>query len=530
MVGLMVGSSGPERLVKLRGRMNNHRVSSVAIHTSSVQNSVRPMQTSPTLSAVAKAFLLCFALTIGSPAGHAAEKLNVLYIVSDDLNTRLACYGDNLAQTPNLDRLATQGVRFDRAYCQYPLCSPSRTSFMTGLRPDHNGVVSNSKTFREKLPDHITLPQSFKQAGWFTARIGKIFHYAVPAQIGTDGVDDAPSWEKVINPKGRDVTDEEEIFSLRPDLEGASRFAGTLSWLAAKGTDAEQTDGMTALATVKLLEENQSRPFFIAAGFFRPHTPYVAPKKYFDLYPLDKIKLPDALPNVKDLFPAAALTIRKDQEAMTDTQRRQAIQAYLACISFMDAQVGHVLDALDRLKLHDKTIIVFQSDHGYHLGEKHLWQKMSLFEQCARVPLIIDAPGMAQGKTCSRIVELVSLYPTLTDLCGIKPTVKLDGLSMRPLLQNPSAPWAHPALTQQQRGAPQGTFDNGKKPANNGFMGYSLRTDRWRYTEWDEGKKGLELYDHFNDPQEMKNLADDPSLQKTRDGLKAQLRQLLAHP
>lgn len=467
---------------------------------------------------------------IGSPAGHAAEKFNVLYIVSDDLNTRLACYGDNLAQTPNIDRLAQQGVRFDHAYCQYPLCSPSRTSFLTGLRPDNNGVVSNSKTFREKVPDHVTLPQAFKQAGWFTARVGKLYHYAVPAQIGTDGVDDPPSWEKVINPKGRDVTDEEEIFSLRPDLEGASRFAGTLSWLAAEGTDAEQTDGMTALAVAKMLEENKSRPFFIAAGFFRPHTPYVAPKKYFELYPLDKIKLPNAPENVKELFPAPALTIRKDHEAMTDLQRRQAIQAYLASISFMDAQVGLVLDALDRLKLRDKTIIVFQSDHGYHLGEKRLWQKMTLFEECARVPLIIAAPGMAHGKTCSRIVELVNLYPTLTDLCGIKPTVKLDGLSMRSLLVNPAAPWAHPALTQQQRGAPQGTFDTGKKPATTGFMGYSLRTDRWRYTEWDEGKKGLELYDHFNDPQEMKNLASDPSLQKTRDGLKAQLRQLLARP
>ncbi len=467
--------------------------------------------------------LLCLLCSLAPLTTHAADKLNVLFLVSDDLNTRLGCYGDHLAQTPHLDRLAAQGVRFDRAYCQFPLCSPSRSSFLTGLRPDHNGVVNNSANFRTKLPNHLTLPQTFRQNGWFTARVGKIFHYAVPAQIGTDGADDAPSWEKVINPKGRDVTDEEKIFTLRPDLAGASRYAGTLSWLAAEGTDAEQTDGLTARAAVKLLEENQSKPFFLAVGFFRPHTPYVAPKKYFDLYPLDKIKLPVVPANVKELFPAAALTNRKDHDAMTDTQRRQAIQAYLASISFMDAQVGHVLAALDRLKLREKTIVIFISDHGYHLGEKGQWQKMSLFEESARVPLIISAPGMANGKPCPRVVELLDLYPTLTDLCGLKPAVKLDGLSLRPLLQDPNANWAKPALTQQSRGVPVGTFETGKKPATPGYMGYSLRTERWRYTAWDAGRKGLELYDHDADPQEMKNLANDPAHEKTRAELQAQL-------
>lgn len=468
--------------------------------------------------------LLCCHIAIVT---HAAEKLNVLYIVSDDLNTRLSCYGDNLVHTPNIDRLATQGVRFAHAYCQYPLCSPSRTSFLTGLRPDHSGVVNNSTVFRTKLPDHVTMPQAFRQAGYYTARVGKLFHYSVPAQIGTDGVDDPPSWNQVVNPKGRDVSDEDEIFTLRPDLPGPSRFAGTLSWLAAKGTDEEQTDGIGAKEAEKLLEKLQNKPFFIAVGFFRPHTPYVAPKKYFDLYPLDKIKLPVVPENLKDLFPKSALILHKEQDAMTDEQRKQAIQAYLACITFMDAQVGHVLAALDRLHLREKTIVVFQSDHGYHLGEKRMWQKMTLFEECAHVPLIISAPGMSRGQTCPRIVELLNLYPTLTDLCGVPNPVKIDGVSMRPLLQNPNAPWDRPALTQQQRGAPQGTFSKSKKPGQKGYMGYSLRTPRYRYTEWDEGRKGIELYDLENDPQEMNNLALDPAYSPIAAAQRKMLQDLL---
>ncbi|MCX7886832.1 MAG: sulfatase [Verrucomicrobiae bacterium] len=444
-------------------------------------------------------------------ANGQTQGYNVLFVVSDDLNTRLACYGDPMVKSPNIDRLAARGVRFDRAYCQFPLCNPSRASFMTGLRPDTLNVHNNARHFRETDPAIVTMPQTFKNAGYFVARVGKIYHYGVPTQIGTDGLDDPPSWHKVVNPKGRDVDDEASIFSLIP-----GKFGGTLSWLAADGTDAEQTDGKGAAAAIRLLEENRDKPFFLAVGFYRPHTPFVAPKPYFELYPREKIRLPHVPANVRELFPAAALPFRKEEEAMSDDLRRQAIQAYFAATTFMDAQLGLVLDALDRLKLTEKTIVVFLSDHGYHLGEKGLWQKMALFEQVARVPLIIAVPGTRNaGRVCRRPVELVSLHATLAELCGLKAPDRLDGKSLKPLLDNPDAPWDMPAYTQLTRNVQAGSSANpspkpGAKARSQQITGRSVRTERWRYTEWDEGRAGAELYDHQNDPEETTNLANDP--------------------
>jgi uncharacterized sulfatase len=286
------------------------------------------------------------------------------------------------------------------------------------------------------------------------ARVGKLYHYGVPAQIGTDGLDDPPSWQERINPRGRDKDDEEKIFTLNPKAEGPARFGGTLSWLAADGEDAEQTDGLSAAATIKLMEQHREKPFFIACGFFRPHTPYVVPKKWFEMYPLDKIKLPVLAANYKEGVPEPAfLSSKKEQENISDDLRKQAIQAYHASTSFMDAQVGQLLDGLDRLKLADKTIVVFLSDHGYHLYEHGLWQKMSLFENSARVPLLISVPGSKNaGQTCRRPVELVDLHPTLADLCGLTAPSNLDGKSLKPLLDNPKAEWGKPALTQVTRG------------------------------------------------------------------------------
>src|SRR5712691_10194028 len=356
-----------------------------------------------------------------SLSASAAEKLNVLFVVSDDLCARLGCFGDLVVKSPNIDRLAARAVRFERAYCQFPLCNPSRTSFLTGLRPDTTGVYDNSLQFRKTVPDHVTLPQTFQKAGYFVARVGKLFHYGVPAQIGTDGLDDSPSWQQVINPRGRDKDDEEQIFTLNPNAPGPARFGGTLSWLAADGEDAEQTDGLSAAASIKLLERLKDQPFFLACGFFRPHTPYVSPKKWFAKYPLEEITLPVLAANYRDGVPQAAfLSSKPEQENISDDLRRQAIQAYHAATSFMDAQIGLLLDALDRLKLADKTIVVFLSDHGYHLYEHGLWQKMSLFENAARVPLLIAVPGnKSNGQACHRTVELVDLHPTLADLCGL---------------------------------------------------------------------------------------------------------------
>lgn len=456
-----------------------------------------------------------------------APKLNVLHIVSDDLCTRLGCYGDELVKSPHIDRLAARGVRFDRAYCQFPLCNPSRASFMTGLRPDTTKVYENATQFRQNVPDAVSIPQTFRKAGYFAARVGKLYHYGVPGQIGTDGLDDPPSWQQVVNPKGHDKEVEDRIFTLKRNAQGVPQFGGTLSWLADEGEDTAQTDGIGATEAIKLLEAHRAEPFYLAVGFFRPHTPYVAPQKYFDLYPPESIKLPASPDNLRDLFPKLALNIKPEEEAMSDEQRRRALQAYHASTSFMDAQVGRVLDALERLKLADKTIVVFHSDHGYHLGEKRLWQKMSIFEESARVPLIIAVPGnKANGRACGRTVELVDLHRTLADLCGLSADAKTEGASLRPLIENPQAPWSRPAFSQVTRNVAVGTDTAKKAKARQGLMGRSVRTERWRYTEWDEGRQGTELYDHDADPREMHNLAADNSHSATI----AELKKLLTNP
>lgn len=470
------------------------------------------------------------AITYGWSANAAAPappgKLNVLHIISDDLCNRLSCYHDPMVKSPNIDKLAARGVLFEHAYCQYPLCNPSRASFMTGLRPDTTKVYENQTYFRDVVPDAVTIAQSFQKAGYSTARVGKIYHYGVPRQIGTDGMDDPVSWEERYNPKGRDVDDIGivEVLELGPDGKARTvtgkkleNTGGTLSWLAADGVDAEQTDGIGAAEAVRMLEARakQDKPFYLAVGFYRPHTPYVAPKKYYDMYSREKIPLPKIPANLNELFPAPALATQKPMQlAMSDDLRRTAIQAYSASTTFMDAQVGLLLDALDRLGLTHNTIVVFHSDHGYHLGEKNLWQKQSIFEESARVPLIVSVPGNgAKGKRCTHPVELVSLHKTLTDLCGISADSKTEGYSLRPLVEKPDADWEHPAHSQVQRKNKEGPI-----------MGRSVRTDRWRYTEWNEGQQGVELYDHDNDPGEMKNLANDPAHAKTVEELKTTLR------
>lgn len=442
--------------------------------------------------------LVCVCVCVGQVCwGADAKKLNVLFIVSDDLNTGLGCYGHPLVKSPHIDRLAQRGVRFDRAYCQYPLCNPSRASFLTGLRPDNTGVVDNAVHFRQKNPHHVTLPQLFQQHGYFVARVGKLYHYGVPTQIGTDGLDDKASWQQVINPRGRDKDDEDKIFSLQK-----GQFGGTLSWLAADGTDEEQTDGKGAAAAIELLEQHRDKPFFLAVGFYRPHTPYVAPKKYFQMYPTDKVGLAESVADDRADIPTPALSVRTANYGIDEKLQREARQAYFAATTFMDAQVGKLLDAVERLGLSDSTIIIFTSDHGYHLGEHGLWQKQSVFEESARVPMIVAVPGMkTAGKTTRGLAELVDLYPTIADLCGLKAPANLDGESLRAQLEDPSATGQTKAITQVFRGG-------GKNMMR--VRGYSVRTDRYRYTAWAHGEKGEELYDHATDPHEFTNLAGKP--------------------
>ncbi|MCE9604032.1 MAG: sulfatase [Planctomycetia bacterium] len=450
-----------------------------------------------------------------SAAEPAPRKMNVLYVVSDDLCNRLACYGDPLAKSPNIDRLAAKGVRFDLAYCQYPLCNPSRASFLTGLRPDHTKIYENETQTRTHVPDVQTLPQTFRKGGYYVARVGKLYHYGVPGGIGTSGLDDPPSWQHVVNPRGRDKDVEADIFTLTP-----RQFGGTLSWLAVDGSDDDQTDGIGATETIKLLEANQDKPFFIACGFYRPHTPYVATKKFFELYPLDQCAPTEVGSDHKTGVPAAAFGSEKaEQNKLTDALRREAIQAYLASMSLMDAQLGKLLDALERLGLADKTIVVFHSDHGYHLSEHGLWQKLSVWEESARVPLIIyDPRAKGNGKPCRRTVELIDLHPTLAALCDLPAPTPLDGASLKPLLEDPQAAWTKPAFSQVARNNKQAPAGSSKS-----FMGRSIRTERYRYTEWDEGRQGVQLYDHEHDPKELKNLAEDRTLGETLADLRKRL-------
>ncbi|HYT59524.1 MAG TPA: sulfatase, partial [Haliangiales bacterium] len=472
------------------------------------------LQTLAVLTTVLTSASLAAAETAKADAG----KLNVLFIAVDDLNNHLGCYGNKIVRSPNIDRLAKRGVRFDRAYCQFPLCSPSRVSLLTGLRPDTTRIFDLQTDFRKStLPDVVTMPQLFRQNGWFVARVGKIFHYGVPGQIGTSGLDDPLSWDQVANPRGRDRDEEDKVTNLNPQNRG---LGASLAWYESPGNDDEFTDAKVAAETIRLLEEHGGKPFFIGCGFYRPHVPWIVPKKYFDLYPLEKISLPQGPSNDRDDVPPPALWVKPANYGRTEAECRQAIRAYYAAISYLDAQLGKVLDALDRLKLWDKTIVVFWGDHGWHLGEHGLWQKMSLFEESARVPLIVAAPGRKEnGKASQRVVESLDVYPTVADLCGLTAPKNLAGTSLQPLLNNSRLRWDRPAYTQVQRGNEAGRF-----------MGRSVRTERWRYTEWDEGKKGVELYDHDKDPREFNNLASQPKYMKVVSQMKQLLQQARGGP
>lgn len=466
-------------------------------------------------------------LSAESISADEARQPNVLFLIADDLNNRLGCYEDPLARTPNLDRLAARGVRFDHAYCTYPLCGPSRNSLLTGLYPNSTGIFANGQLFRQTIPSQRSMPQAFRNAGYFAARIGKLYHYNVPKSIGTNGHDDPGSWELEMNPAGVDrLMDESNIFSLIP-----GQFGGTLSWYASPHGEELHTDAIQADDAEWVLErcaQRTYRPFFLAVGFFRPHTPYVSPQKYFDLHPESEMPIVQGVKEDQtDIPPAGLASYKKDQDQLTDKLRRQCVQGYYASISFMDAQVGRVIAALDRLGLADNTIIVFTSDHGYHLGEHGLWQKRSLFEECARVPLLIVAPGATlKGGVVDSPVSHLDLFPTLAELCGVPTPANILGQSLAPMLKDTSVAGRGWALTQVSRTGSErraGTNSEAVKEKLP-FFGYSLRTPRWRYTEWDEGREGRELYDHDVDPHEITNLVEDRAHAKTVEELSHQLR------
>jgi arylsulfatase A-like enzyme len=430
------------------------------------------------------------------------KKLNVLFIIADDLNCDIGVYGNKVVKTPNIDRLIENGTLFLNAHCQYPLCGPSRASFMTGMYSNQTKMTKNNIFLRNTVPDVITIGQRFRQQGYQSVRIGKIFHYDNPSTIGTSGIDDIYSWDQTINPYGRDKIEEYKINTLSP-----RRYGGTLSWMASDGVDEEQTDGIGASEAIKKLENfsNTGEKFFLAVGFFRPHTPFVAPKKYFDLYSKEDIEIPKSSPDYLRTIPipaAKSVRAKKNQINLEEDLAKEIKQAYYATISFVDAQVGRIINKLKQTGLDKNTIVVFTSDHGYHMGEHGHWQKQTLFNNATKVPLIINVPGEDYTSKISKSpVELIDIFPTLMDLTNIITPSHVVGQSLKPIIENKSSDVRKNALTRWSNG-------------------YSIMTDRFRLTKWDiNGDFQYELYDHKFDEQELNNLALDSSYSSICDSL-----------
>lgn len=456
-----------------------------------------------------------------SASSHTRPK-NVLFIGVDDQNTRLRCYGNALVQTPNLDALANRGMRFDSAYCQYPLCGPSRSSLMTGMGPDTTKVYNLKTSFRTALPDAVTLGQLFRKNGYFSARVGKIYHQDVPLDIGTSGQDDPPTWDYVFNPNGVDHTQEEPKvtnytpFKVHKTADGEPRIGSSICFYESAAPDEAMTDSLGADEVIRLLREKQKQPFFLAYGLYRPHVPWIVPKAYFDRYPLEKIEAMPLAEGELQQAPAAAYTTHPTNFGMDSLQCRKAIQAYYASSTFMDAQVGRVLRELKHLGLEDDTLVVFWADHGWSLGEHGQWQKQNLFESATHVPLILAGPGVAKGTVCRRTVEHLDIYPTLAELFALQHTPgKLQGQSLARLLREPHGLWASGAVSQVVR-----------KSERDETFGYSFRTERYRYTSWQGKQVGEELYDYGTDPHESRNLAKDPRYKSLKSSLKNELARI----
>ena len=480
------------------------------------------------VAGAAVASALPSALRAQSPA-KPARKPNVLFFIVDDLRVELGCYGSMFgALTPNIDALAKAGVRFDRNYCQFPLCNPSRSSMMTGRHPTNTGVLGNRANFRALHPDWISLPQLFKENGYASLRSGKIFH---------GGIDDPKAWSEGGGiPDGDGGAGGKTKVVARPDGPPApsnivaplpqdiSQAAHSDRIVVLDGNGEGHPDYATADHAIEYLRryKDKDQPFFLGCGPVKPHSPPCAPQKFLDLYDVDKIKLtPDfaAWPTVPPGFPSAAIRKRNADlfigRAASEAESKEVIRAYIASTSWTDWNIGRVIAELDRLGLRENTIIVLMVDHGYQLGEKGKWSKAgSLFEMGTRVPFIIAAPGAkGNGTACFRPVQSLDIYPTLRELCGLPmPPQGLEGVSLNPLLQNPAAAWGRPAYSVWS--------EDGKS-----LHGVAVRTEQWRYAEFGaNGENGAMLFDPKADPLEMKNLADDPAHAKVRGELSALTR------
>lgn len=458
---------------------------------------------------------LIAALLVGSATSAAAEvrQPNVLFIVVDDLRPELGCYGAKHIHSPNIDRLAERGLLFERAYCQVAVCNPSRNSVLSGARPDTTKIYNNQTFLRPMMPDVVTLPQQFKQHGYTTISLGKIFHHSE-----REPGDDPPSWSEPSwyhgTPYKSWFTKESDEFIKRlkslPEKERPKLFRGP-PYEAADEPDASYPDGQLAVKAVETLQrlKGKGKPFFLGVGFQKPHLPFTCPKKYWDLYPEPWLRPAKDYEPTKGAPDAAFHTWYELRSyggipptgGISEETARQLRRGYAACTSFMDAQVGCVLDALDEAGLRDDTLVVFWGDHGYHLGENGIWTKMTNFELGTHVPLIVSLPKQATaGRRTQALVELVDLYPTLAEFFGLPTPEHLEGTSFAPLLDDPNRAWKSAVFSQYLR--------PGKVPA----MGRSIRTANEHYTEWTDPKGnvvGREFYDHTTDPAENINAVDE---------------------
>ena len=457
-------------------------------------------------------FLLGLTLIAGSMTVTtlwADDQPNVLFLMSDDLNTALSGFGHPQCKTPELDKLADRGIRFENMHCQYPVCGASRASLMSGLYPYTNGTMGNIGTLRGNMPNVLTMSQLFRKNGYHVGRISKIYHMGIPGEIiaGTAERDDPHSWDEVVNIKAPEQNASGEKTNWSPKNKSSQNFTGVV----AEGDDLMHADGMAASHAIDFLRRHKDKPFFLACGFVRPHVPLVAPKKYFDRYDREAMLAPVVPEDDLEDVPKIIRDYKRNSTSygVTPELHKGLLEAYYASISFMDAQVGRVLDELEELGLADNTIVVFTSDHGYLLGHHHKFQKQHLFEEATRVPFIVSVPWMKNqhGKATAHITELIDLYPTLAELSGLTPPRRLQGQSMLPLLKNPkSDDWKKElAFTISRSG------------------GESIRTPQWRFTQWDHGKGGMELYDLKNDPDEFDNLAQDSKHARQLEKMKRQL-------
>ena len=454
---------------------------------------------------IGRGLTLLLVLVIYIQRASADDSPNVLFIAVDDLRDWVGHLGGHpQTKTPNIDRLARRGVSFTRAYCSAPLCNPSRISLLTGVAPSSSGVYGNGEKLRNKLPDAVTLMQHFRASGYTARGGGKIFHGTKP--------NDADSWDDYFIPsRGRNHA----TVKRDPNLPNSA----WVPWGPLDCDDADMFDGMTARWIVSELEQPHSNPFFLAFGLTKPHLPWKVPQKYFDLHPLDDIELPNVMKADLDDIPAFGKKLAREvydpsgeknfavqpdgdhANVIANNQWQKAVQAYLATISFADAQIGRVLRALDKSEHADNTIIVLWGDHGWHLGEKEHWRKHALWDVSTRTPLIFVGPKVSKAagdisidQLCRRPVSLIDIYPTLVDLCELPKREGLNGRSLKPLLKNPKQKWDHPVVI---------TY---------GLNNHAVQTQHWRFIQYNDG--GRELYDHSKDPNEWTNLAGAPEHQE----------------